>query len=215
MTVEHRLPIEEIFLTPGPHPNGMQATADGIWILDQETNEIALVDYAGKVLRTLKTDSDRGSGITHDGRALWVASTYSCEILRIDPDSGQTLARYATPGAQKTGGHGLEWRNGILWLATPPSATIYQIDVADGFKVIHECPAPGNRPHGLGWHGDQLWCVETTRRGIFQVDPTNGSLLQHIDIPEPEPEPHGMTIWEGHFYYCDANTSKVCRLACP
>ena len=31
--------IEKVFDSPGPQPNGMQATEDGLWILDQQTNE--------------------------------------------------------------------------------------------------------------------------------------------------------------------------------
>jgi streptogramin lyase len=206
---------EIVFQAPGPHPNGMQATAEGIWILDQHTNQVQLVSYTGQVLRSLATASDRGSGITHDGEALWLASTYSREILRVDPATGATLATYATPGAAKTGAHGLEWRDNTLWLATPPSATVYQVDVADGFQVIHSFPAPGNRPHGIAWDGDDLWCVETNLRGIFRLDTDTGAILQQVDLPAPAPEPHGMTLWEGYFWYCDANTSTVCRLPVP
>ena len=75
------------------------------------------------------TDSDRGSGITHTGTNLWLASTYSCEILSIDPENGKTFASFDTPGAGQTGAHGLEWRDNKLWVAVPPSATIYQVDV--------------------------------------------------------------------------------------
>jgi streptogramin lyase len=203
------------FQAPGPHPNGMQATPEGLWILDQETNAIHLVSYTGDVLRELPTASDRGSGITDDGRHLWVASTYSCEILKIDRNTGATLARYPSPGAQVTGSHGLEWLEGKLWAATPPSATIYQIDVVENFTVVHSLPAPGNRPHGIAWPNGELWCVETNLRAICQLDVTSGELLRQIDIPEPHPEPHGMTYWAGFFWYCDAYTASVCRLPYP
>ena len=77
--------VETVFRSPGPHPNGLQATADGLWILDQGDNHAYLVAYdSGKVLRDLKTGSVAGSGITFDGEALWLASTYSSEILRAD-----------------------------------------------------------------------------------------------------------------------------------
>ena len=74
--------IERVFDSPGPQPNGMQATEDGLWIIDQRSNEIHLVSYDGEVIKTLATGSDRGSGITHTGINLWLASTYSCEILK-------------------------------------------------------------------------------------------------------------------------------------
>jgi streptogramin lyase len=205
--------IETRFDTPGPQPNGMQATAEGLWILDQITNELHLVSYSGDVLKTLATDSDKGSGVTDSGDALWLASTYSCEILKIDRETGKTLARWPSPDHSKTGSHGLEWRDGKLWIANPPSATIYQVEVSNGdLRVIHTIPAPGNRPHGLAWDGDDLLCVETNHRAIFRLNPQTGEQLERIEIPEPHPEPHGMTIWQGNFWYCDAHTRAVCCL---
>jgi streptogramin lyase len=207
--------IEKVFESPGSQPNGMQATAEGLWILDQKTNQVSLVSYEGEVLKTFDTASDRGSGITDYGDALWLASTYSRQILKVDRRSGATLAEFDTPGAAKTGAHGLEFHQGKLWMAVPPSATIYEIDVDKDFKVVHSIPAPGNRPHGLAWRGDELWCVETNHRAIYQLDPQTGSTLNKIEIPEPHPEPHGMTLWEGYFWYCDAYSRAVCRLPLP
>ena len=93
--------IEKMFDAPGPHPNGMQATPEGIWFLDQETNRVQLVSYEGKVLKTLDTASDRGSGVTEVGGALYLASTYNCKILKVDRETGATLAEFPTPGAGK------------------------------------------------------------------------------------------------------------------
>lgn len=206
------LHIEKVFDAPGPQPNGMQATPEGIWFLDQRTNQVSLVSYDGAVLRTFDTASDRGSGVTDAGTALYLASTYSREILKVDRANGKTLAAFETPGASKTGAHGLEWRGGRLWMAVPPSATIYQVDVENGFRVVHSIPAPGNRPHGIAWEGDDLWCVETNHRAIYRLNPRDGSILQKVEIPEPHPEPHGMTFWDGCFWYCDAGSRAVCRV---
>lgn len=207
--------VKTVFQTPGPHPNGMQATPEGIWILDQQTNLLQLVSYTGELLRTRVTASDRGSGVTFDGEALWLASTYDCKLLRVDPQTGATLSTYATPGAAATGAHGLEWRAGMLWIATPPAATIYQVDVADGFRVVHSLPAPGRRPHGIAWQEDDLWCVETNHRAFYRLDVQTGATLDKITLPEDAPEPHGMTIWEGHFWYCDAESHTVARFPLP
>jgi streptogramin lyase len=153
--------------------------------------------------------------VTDDGTTLWIASTYNRKILRVDRNTGATLAEFETPGAEKTGAHGLEWRDGKLWLATPPAATLYQVDPDNGCAVIKSYPAPGNRPHGLGWHGDQLWLVETNHRAIYCYDPEDGAVRFKLQLPDSAPEPHGMTIWEGHFWYCDAETHVICRLPVP
>src|SRR5579859_3813721 len=69
--------VERMFHAPGPNPNGLQATPEGLWIYDQGTNRVALVSYDGKALREFATETDKGSGITFDGTALWIASTYN------------------------------------------------------------------------------------------------------------------------------------------
>jgi streptogramin lyase len=175
-----------------------------------------LVDYAsGKVLIDLATESDRGSGVTDDGDTLWIASTYNCKILRINRQTGATIAEYATPGAAKTGAHGMEWRDNKLWIATPPSATIYELDPANDCAVIRSFAAPGNRPHGLAWRGDELWCVETNHRSIYCYDYLAGTIRFRVQLPDNAPEPHGMTLWENHFWYCDAETQVMCRVPVP
>jgi hypothetical protein len=64
--------VEIAFKSPGPQPNGLQATRDGLWIIDQSAgSKVYLVDYAdGRVLRSFETDTVRPSGITFDGEAL-------------------------------------------------------------------------------------------------------------------------------------------------
>jgi len=190
----------------------MQATPAGLWILDQITNQLHFVTYTSAVLQTLETETDKGSGVTDSGDALWVTSTYSSELFKLDRNTGATLGRWPSVGAEKTGAHGLEWRDGKLWMANPPSATIYQLDVSGAEpQVIHSIPAPGNRPHGLAWLGDDLLCVETNHRAIYRLNPQTGEQLGKFEIPEPNPEPHGMTIWNGVIWYCDAHTRAVCK----
>src|SRR6266849_2510890 len=93
--------VETVFKSPGPQPNGLQATKDGLWIMDQGAgNKAYLVSYEdGKVLRSFETETDKSSGITFDGEALWIGSTYSREIFRVDAMTGKTIEKRFTPGA--------------------------------------------------------------------------------------------------------------------
>lgn len=235
--------VETVFKSPGPKPNGLQATDEGLWILDQGDNHAYLVSYeSGKVLRDLATDTQAGSGITHDGSAIWTASTYSREILRIDAQTGRTLRKFDSPGSgvvgwttprmsplakpappappappaaaapqrNATGAHGLEWRDGRLWTAVPPSQTIYRIDPSS-FRVEKQFPTAGDRPHGLGWEGRWLWCAESNDNAFFRFDPETGEYSARIQLSDSDPLPHGMTIRDGWMWYCD-DVGVVCRL---
>ena len=137
--------VERAFRTPGAAPNGLQATSEGLWILDQATNRVALVDYTdGHVLRQFDTETDRGSGITFDGQAIWIASTYNRLLVRVDAQTGRTLKKMPSPGsglvkwgprsahAEPTGAHGLEWRTGELWVAVPPAVSIFALNPENG-----------------------------------------------------------------------------------
>src|SRR5438270_13235507 len=61
--------VEVAFESPGPQPNGLQATSAGLWIIDQgPENKAYLVSYTdGAVLRSFSTETDRSSGVTFDG----------------------------------------------------------------------------------------------------------------------------------------------------
>ncbi|MBL8174111.1 MAG: hypothetical protein JNK48_05540 [Bryobacterales bacterium] len=235
--------VEQAFRSPGPKPNGLQATKDGLWILDQGDNKAYLVDYqSGKTLRALETESKAGSGITFDGEALWLASTYSREIIRADARTGKTLAKYESPGngpvawsagrtsplapppkpapaaapkkksaapRQATGAHGLEWKNGKLWISNPPSQKIYRMNVKD-WKEESSFPSAGDRPHGIGWEGDWLWCTDSNLNAFYKHDTKTGKIHECMQLSDKDPLPHGMTIWNGVVWYCD-DVGVVCK----
>lgn len=254
--VREASPVETVFKSPGPKPNGLQATDDGLWILDQGDNRAYLVDYKdGKVIRALDTESKAGSGITFDGKALWLASTYSREIIQCDAQTGKTIAKHNTPGAgvvhwvngrtsplagragsppgtlgsartppirpgtttprpqNATGAHGLEWREGKLWIAVPPAKKIYMMEPVE-WKVLKEFPTVGDRPHGLGWRGAELWCVDSNLNEFHQYNPSDGTHLATIRLRNSDPLPHGMTIRGNTMWYCD-DVGVVCRLKMP
>jgi sugar lactone lactonase YvrE len=245
--------VETVFKTPGPKPNGLQATEEGLWIMDQgEGDRVQLVSYEGKVLRDFPTDADRASGITFDGVAIWLASTYSRQIIKANAKTGKTIERFYTPGAgviyamvgdprarssplikrseqaqaalpgfqpgggnpnaprDGTGAHGLEWKDGKLWMAVPPSREIYRIDPKT-WVIDRRFDAPAQRPHGIGWEGDSLWVTESNLNAFFKYDTQTGEIKEKIQLADSDPLPHGMTIRGNVLWYCD-DVGIVCRL---
>lgn len=203
--------------TPCPQPNGLQATAEGIWVIDQKDHPLRalLLDWKdGHELESFPTETNHSSGITWDGEHVWIASTYPPIELFVYTRDGKEVRRLPTPGAnEKSGAHGLEWIDGKLWVTVPPSATTYQLDPAEG-RVLKQFPAPGKRPHGIGWDGELLWVAETTLRTItgYTLDGESRRVLELEPGPAEGPAPHGMTYWQGQLWYCDADTRAVCTI---
>ncbi|HEX5416644.1 MAG TPA: SMP-30/gluconolactonase/LRE family protein, partial [Chloroflexota bacterium] len=105
--------IRVLWKTPGAQPNGLQATADGLWVLDQvDPNRVYLLNYDnGAILREFTTRSKHGSGITVDPDGhVWVASTFGSEIICYEPDTGREVAAFPAPGLSDAAGqpHALE-----------------------------------------------------------------------------------------------------------
>ena len=219
--------------TPCPQPNGLQATDEGVWVIDQKDHPLMamLLDWeTGKILHQFPTETNHSSGIAVEigphGRgstgdkdnakdgAIWIASTYPpIELFRYSRD-GKVTRRLDTPGrTDKNGAHGLEWIEGRLWVTVPPSATTYQLDPNTG-AVLKQFPAPGSRPHGVAWDGTHLWVAETTKRTItaYTLDGAPVRELALTPGPKEGPDPHGMTYYRGNLWYCDAATRAMCTI---
>lgn len=206
-----------LWKTPGAQPNGLQATPEGLWVVDQvDPNRIYLLSYDGEVLRDLgETRARHSSGITvdQDGH-IWVASTFTYEIIQFDGQTGEELSCFPTPPYDNvSGAHGLVWRWGQLWFNVPKTGRIYVADPANGL-LLRDIPCHGDRAHGMAWDEDgTLWSVDTNKRIIYKLNPTTGAILNAIGVAGPEP--HGMTIWNGQFWLCDAESREVFVIDVP
>ena len=53
MKVRYASPIQ-LMVSPGPKPNGLQASEDGLWVIDQGNAKVHLLDWeSGKIIKEL------------------------------------------------------------------------------------------------------------------------------------------------------------------
>ena len=101
------------------------------------------------------------------------------------------------------GVHGLEFAEGTLWVTSLKLQKLSQVDPRD-FHVIHQIPVHLGRAHGLAWDPPGIWCMHSTDRVIHKLDARDGRILEQITLAKDDPDPHGMCMYNGHLYYCDA-----------
>ena len=145
--------IEDMWVTPGTRPNGLQAAADGLWVISaDEGSHLYKLDYeAGDVIVDVPTETYRSSGLTVGGGHVWVASTHSSRLYKLNED-GSTVEFYDPPGTgvhdpRDTGPgynrpHGMEWVDGRMWVAAKPALRLYLID-PETLAVERSIPTPG------------------------------------------------------------------------
>jgi hypothetical protein len=228
--------IEKLFRGPYAVPNGLQVADEGLWIVDQITDRVALVeitepsDYGvSRLIRDISSESSNTSGLAYGGGALWLAANGpstrwrpdrptdaqpgKSDIFKVDPHTGETLQRYPVPGGGGT--HGVEYdhyESGYLWVETLKDQTLSKMRIAD-WSVQQVMPLPYGRAHGLVRVEDGLWVVHTSDRVVVKLDLMDGAELDRVVVPESFPEPHGLSIFGEDLLYCDATSGWVTKIS--
>ena len=122
--------VVKLFLSPEGHPNGLENTPKGLWIAEEISERAYLVDWTGKDLHKVETESHNTSGIAVGGGFLWMSGNGrgvmreprptdrpGGEILQCDLKTGKTIRRFVPPWPG--GLHGATWdsKTQTLWLA--------------------------------------------------------------------------------------------------
>ena len=226
--------VVKLFKSPDGHPNALETCDEGLWIGEQTTDRAHLVDWNGKLIRSVETESSNTSGIAYGGGFLWMGANGPAigrsvrptdekvgAIVKVDPKTGKTVGRYPVPGGG--GIHGLEFAEGKLWITSLKIQKLTQVDPKD-FKVLHQIPLQYGRAHGLAWDPPGIWCMFSNDRLIQKLDARDGKVLEVITLTKDDPDPHGMCMYKGKLYYCDAGiapgakptespaTGYVCRV---
>jgi hypothetical protein len=218
--------IEHLFKAPGQSANGMQCTEEGIWTIDVAGSrtdtpgrcKVYLSSYEGKLLRELAPEGTgpSGIGVDVDNKTIWIASTYSREIIRADAKRGETLEKHFTPGAgviyrmtsdipprQDTYGRSVrpaatsdQGQNAAAQRA-PATSTVRTSDglgVGRGGAVAGNPgpPAPGTGAHGIQTQFGTLWVAVPPARMVYRIDPKTWT-VEHM-FPTVGYRPHGVGI---------------------
>lgn len=233
--VRRRKHVEVLYQSPDGHPNGLEATTEGLWVGEQVTDRAYLLEWeTGRPLAKYETQSSNTSGIAAGGGFVFMGANGPAHrrprrphdiakggrIVKLDAKTGQHISNYRTP----TGGglHGMLWAKHALWITQFNPLKVVKAD-AD-LNTFADFDLPLGRPHGLGWDGEHIWCMFSNDYLALQFDIRSGRVLQGVELDRSDPDPHGMTWWNGALYYCDAgiapghkdNLSKhggaICRI---
>ncbi|MBG82131.1 MAG: hypothetical protein FI699_07135 [SAR202 cluster bacterium] len=202
--------------TPCEMPNGLQWTDEGLFVMDQKTDNVYVVDETGNIIRTIYTPTANGSGITVGGGYLWTASNgHSASrparstdtglgyVYKLDLKTGQAIDRFRTPDGG--GIHGIEWDDGKIWITAFNPLAIYLIDPSKKHEIAHHFEVKLPRLHGLARVSDGLWCAHTTDNVVVKYDVNSGSEIDRITMDAGDAYIHGLSIKDGELWYGDSN----------
>jgi len=215
--------VEKLFKAPDAHPNALEAASDGLWIGDQVSERAFRVDWkTGKVLSQLQTESHNTSGIAVGAGYLWLGANGDVsgrrpprptdkpigEVLQADLKTGKTIKAHSLPWGG--GVHGVTFapQTGTLWITALSINALSEVDPKD-FRILRQIPVRYGRSHGLDWDSGAVWCLFAGERIIHKLDSKTGKILEVIEIAKTDPDPHGLCLYQGALYFCDAGLTQT------
>jgi streptogramin lyase len=227
-----------LFKSPGLYPNALAVMTDppgGLWIgqqkitpqigrvynlpVDPDGDEAAwLVDWNGKLLKTVTTRSRNTSGIAYGSGCVWMAANDDpFGIFQVDLSSKQISHRQIPLSIDGNGGgcHGVKWHNGKLWVAALRLGGILRVDPTTWAPevLIRVNSAEKPRLHDVAFdEAGDIWVVTGNnstsyaqgKAGLNKYDGKTGELVMSVDFVSGSCDPHGLVWHAGRLISCDA-----------
>ena len=197
-----------LFKSPEGYPNAMTVAPDGLWIAEQKSDNAHLVDWNGKLLKTVNTESKNTSGMGYGDGCLWMAANAAPQgVFQTDMRSRTVSHRQIPLGPRENGGgcHGVEYVDGKLWIAALRLRGILRVDAKTWepeFLIPYNMP----RAHGVAYDKNAIWMVTGNDQGagLIKYDAETGRTLEIARFDETDSDPHGLAWHNGALYSCDA-----------
>ncbi len=223
----------KLFLSPPGWPNAITVDPErGFWVQEQRHDnqqEAAwLLDWNGKLVRTVMTNCKNTSGMAYGDGYIWSGANGASErvhpqvpidgIFQTDMNGKQISARQIPfgPGADGGSCHGMGWQNGKLWLYANRleslvriHPTSWQVDYMFLVTRLRE------RLHGIECDGEYIWQVcgsqnpkvpgyEGYTPGLVKYEIATGKVVELVEFVPGSCDVHDVAVRDGVLYGVDA-----------
>ena len=168
--------------------------------------------YSGEIIVSYPTPGDFPTGLTFDGKYLWIADRKDKVIYCIDPENGKQVRSIPSPGYWPMG---LTWDGEYLWnsdikggipLSENYDGKIYKINIKSG-NIIKTIAAPSISPMGLGYDGNYLWCVDNSSDELIRFSEGDGTTIKSFSSPAHDPQ--GLTFDGKYLWVSDRLRDEI------
>ncbi|MCK4407866.1 MAG: PQQ-binding-like beta-propeller repeat protein [Bacteroidales bacterium] len=168
--------------------------------------------YTGEVIKSFKTPGSFPTGLTFDGKHLWLADKKTDKLYCINPKNGNIIRDIQAPAYWPMG---LTWDGEALWnadvkggipLSENYDGKIYRINPENG-TILRTIKSPSSTPRGLTWDGKYLWCVDNDSDEIIQFSPDDGTTIK--SFKSPARDPRGLTFDGKYLWVSDRSYDEI------
>jgi hypothetical protein len=237
-TIPHGLvKTTKLFKAPPGYVNALAVAPEGLWLGQQklsgksaesyhlpqptDLHEAAwLVDWSGKLLKTVLTNSRNTSGMAYGNGCVWMMANQEPEgVFQVDMNSKEISHRQiplGLPGQDGGGSHGAQWHEGKLWIVANRPRLLLRVDPkswAPEVAIPIHAPADKPRWHDMTFDADgNIWQVtgndsksyKEGQPGLVEYDGKTGAVMATYDFQAGSCDPHGLEFHNGALISCDA-----------
>ena len=177
----------------------------------------AIWAYTGEVMHSFPSPGKFPTGMTFDGKHLWLSDRKDDVLFAINPTDGTVARSLPSPAYWPTG---LAWDGAYLWCADIKGGmdveegyegVIYRLDPADG-TILQTLMAPTKYPADLCWDGTYLWCIDNKSNEIIQFSPEDGTTIR--SFPAPTSSCQGLD-YDGTYLWASSSTRDEIYMILP
>jgi len=230
----------KLFLTPPGWPNAIDIDHDekrGFWVQEQRHDnkpEAAwLIDWNGKLLHTVITNSKNTSGMCFGNGYVWSGANGISEMDHPDPPingifqtdmKGKQISHRQIPfGPKDDGGatHGMTWQvdTGQIWIESNRLEALIRIHPktweVDYMFPLTRLPGLSERLHGIAYDNGFIWQVTGHQKegttgyegytpGLIKYDVKTGQVVEAVELMPGSCDLHDVAVYNGQLYGVDA-----------
>ncbi|TKJ41868.1 transglutaminase [candidate division LCP-89 bacterium B3_LCP] len=143
------------------------------------------------------------TGLSWDGKRLWVSDLKTDTLYAIDRTDGTVTDKIAAPTFRPLG---LAFDGEGLWCVCGEEELLYRI-IPKTSLVTHRLESPVEKPTGLAWDGKYIWVASRKAREIHQIDPEDGTTIN--SFPSPARYPQGLAFDGKYLWVADRVSDKI------
>ncbi len=162
-----------------------------------------LIASPGDIISSNGIPSSHPTGLTFDGKNIWMADRFSDSLYAVNPGDGSVEKTISAPGFIP---RGLAWDGKYLWCVDGEENRIIQLDIKTGM-AINSIESPTSNPHGLTWDGKYLWLGDAGSRKISRISTDDGTTI--VSHQAPSRNTDGLTWWNGYIWCSDRRDDKI------
>jgi streptogramin lyase len=185
-------------------PDWAVVTTDSVWITSARANHVVQLIAATNKPGFIVDVQRPCSGLTYGFGSVWIPSCGNHSVLRVDAETGKTLAEIQADPANSEGG--ITSGAGSVWIVTKPS-TLVRIDPkTNAVASTMELPSGSQNPL---FSDGYVWITSVEHGQLLKVDPGSGSIVATISVG---PSPRFLTTGAGSIWTLNQGDGTVSRV---